>query len=322
MTKKFINKNQIIGVSGYSGFIGKNLIYQLKLRDFKKIYLISRNSKLSFKNFENVELINVGNKYEKLEKFRKKIKKIDIFYHLAYQNNLITATKNPKKDLNTNLNLIKKILNNLKLQSTFIFTSSVSIYGSSEKKINEKKNLDPLSNYDLNKISCENYIKKFCNEYKINYVIFRLSNIYGVQKKNINNRGFLYTFIKKIYLSKSIKLNTYGKYFRDYLYIDDCVNGLIKGISLKKKNLNMTFNLVNGKSYTLNSIFILTKKIIIKQYNIKSLSKLTYNVCDKILPTDLRNFFGSYNLYKTSNKWKPQVNLKSGIIKILNDFKN
>ncbi len=322
MSKRSAISNKIIAISGFSGFVGKRLVNQLGARNFKKIYLISRKSNLITFDFKNCELINIGISYGKIKKHKSKLRKVDVFYHLAYENSLIEAINNKKKILNNNLGPIKKILNDLKPGSIFIFTSSASVYGSSLKKITENSAINPLSNYDINKILCENYIKKFCNINKINYLIFRLSNIYGAQIQTKNNRGFLFNFIRKIYTNSNILLNTNGKYYRDYLYIDDCIKGLEKAMLLKKKHLNKTYNLFYGKSYTLVNIFNFTKKIFLKKYNHKNLSNLFVNQYKNINPTDSRNFFGSSKLYQTSAKWKPFVDIRSGITKVLNDIKN
>jgi len=320
MSRKVNKFHKIFAISGFTGFIGSNFFNLLRLKRFKKIYLISRSFMHLPKNFKNCEVINVGKKYENIKKFKKKLKTIDVFYHFAYQNDSLVSTKRIDCDLANNLNPIKKILNNLKTNSLFIFTSSVAIYGSSSNFFTEADKINPLSSYDLNKIYCENFIKNYCEKFRINYLIYRLSNIYGVQKKNIiTKRGFLFTFIKKISFSKNIKLNTNGKHLRDYLYINDSVNGLMKAILLRKIFLNKTYNLLYGRSYSLKNIFYITKKILIKDFKVKSSSHLIFKRFLNLPDTDLRNFLGSSQLYKSISRWKPTINIKAGIKKIINE---
>lgn len=320
MSKIIDNSHKIFAISGFTGFIGSNFFNLLRLKRFKKIYLISRVPMNLPENFKNCEVINVGKNYRNIKKFKKILNTIDIFYHFAYQNDPSISKKKIYCNLFNNLNPIKKILNNLKINSLFIFTSSAAVYGSSSIYFTEADKINPLSSYDLNKIFCENYIKNYCARYRINYLIFRLSNIYGVQKKNtLTKRGFLFTFIKKISFNKNIKLNTNGKYLRDYLYIDDCINGLMKAISLRKFFLNKTYNLVYGRSYSLKNIFYITKKILVKDFKVKSSSQLIFKRFLNLPYTDLRNFRGSSQLYKSNSRWKPVINIKVGIKKIINE---
>jgi UDP-glucose 4-epimerase len=322
MSRKVNKLDKVIGISGFSGFIGSNFLNTLSIKKYKKIYLITRGPINSPKLFKNCEVIKVGENYKNIKNFKKKLKTIDIFYHFAYQNNVSASIKRINYDLYNNLTPIKKILNSLLSNTLFIFTSSASVYGDSPKKIfTEVDKINALSNYDFNKIYCENFIQNYCKKFNINYLIYRLSNIYGFQKKNIfTKRGFLFSFIKKISLSKNIELNTNGKCLRDYLYINDCVNGLTKAITLKKNYLNKTYNMLYGKSYSLRDIFLYTKKVLIKDFKIKSSSQLFYKRNLNLPLTDLRSFRGSSQLYKSISKWKPTTNLKSGIKNIINEI--
>ncbi|MCK4827117.1 NAD-dependent epimerase/dehydratase family protein, partial [bacterium] len=65
-------------------------------------------------------------------------------------------------------------------ESIFIYASSISVYGKQvSDPINEKHPLDPLITYGATKLAGEGYCKAFQNEYGLNCVILRYSDVYG-----------------------------------------------------------------------------------------------------------------------------------------------
>ena len=197
------------------------------------------------------------------------------------------------------------------LHPKIIFTSTVSLYPSSNKKIDEKILPEPSSWYDFNKWNFENQLLFFSKIHSFKFISLRLSNILGVSQHSQINRGFL----NKILSSRKnmkIKLLNSGKMFRDYLLLDDAIDAILKVEKNINKINNGVYNLCSGKSIRIvEAIKIIQKKVKIKigySNNLKN---------NKFHSVENRNFFGSNKLIKSKIKWKPETNFKKMIEKIL-----
>ena len=141
----------------------------------------------------------------------------------------------------------------------------------------------------------------------------RLSNIYGLSHLNKQiNRGFLNKLILNIYNKKKIYIYGQGNNLRNYLYIDDLISALILSSKRIKKISGKIFILCQNKSYSFNHILRIISKILKIDIKVKKV-----NYPKNINMIEKRSFIGSNRLIKRSIGWRPKINIKSGINKIL-----
>tara|TARA_X000000368_G_scaffold364129_1_gene309646 strand:- start:249 stop:1175 length:927 start_codon:yes stop_codon:yes gene_type:complete len=216
-----------VALSGSNGFIGSQLKSHLK--SIKEINLILLQRK---KNNEMIADQNLS--YEDF--FDCKLnKKIDIFIHLASPN-----FDNEKDDILEKgiVHLTKRILNTLPSYncSKFIYFSTCKVYGepSLHKKIfDENFKPSPRSDYSRAKLKAENIIKSFSISHKINFLIYRLSFVYGVgMKSNLS-------YILKV-IDKSLPLivpNDNLLLSKSFLYVES-INKVIRNNILNLNSIN------------------------------------------------------------------------------------
>ena len=172
----------------------------------------------------------------------------------------------------TNLLVSLKNLNNRKEKIKFIHLEQMKflvIY-----ILNRKKNLRrtspimPNNPYSASKASQIHIIKAFCNTYKIKYIIINPSNNYGPYQFP---EKFIPKSIMKISFNKSVEIYGNGKNIRNWIYVEDTVEAIIKIMRIGKLN-----NIYNISSFNLISNNNLIKKIFkymqIKKMNIKFVS--------------------------------------------------
>ena len=175
---------------------------------------------------------------------------------------------------------------NPKVINKIIFTSSSSVYGLKDIKINLKDN-NNRNIYAAFKFSTEFLIKNFCEKNYINFAICRLFNMYG------GNDKFSVILKLQTALQKNQKIIIFnnGKSIRDYIHIDDVVT--IYGRLIKKKVDSALFDVGTGKGV---SLVDLIKKINFKKKNIihqkKKITELSRSVANNT------------NLIKKINKMK------------------
>ena len=100
--------------------------------------------------------------------------------------------ENPKLDIETNL---IKLIDDLELLRrkfttfTINYLSSWFVYGDSTPLPFAKENsCNPKGFYSISKFAAEKFLISYCETYKINFRILRLSNIYGLGDKGISAR--------------------------------------------------------------------------------------------------------------------------------------
>ncbi len=237
MNKKYKYKTLI---TGGAGFIGSNLIERL-LHDGHKVLVIDN---LSSGRKENI------NKYLKQITFikesilnynsiKKYFKKVDFVFHTAALADIVPSINNPVEYFDTN---VKGTLNVLELSKKnkikkFIYTASSSCYGIPKKyPTGEKESLDTKYPYALTKKMAEDIVLHWGKVYKLNVISYRLFNVYGVKSRTSGTYGAMFgTFLKQKISKSPFTVVGDGKQKRDFVYISDVIDALVKGIKYKKK---------------------------------------------------------------------------------------
>ena len=282
-----------IVVFGGSGFVGKSLLE--KLIDEKMDFIVAKNKS----KINNKVKIFDGNLLDS-NSFESKIKNNDIIINLAGQfkgnfSNFIDL--NIKGGLNL-LEACKK-----KKGIRIILISSVNVYGESNGKASkENQELKPQNIYGTIKVLTENLYQTYSKSYGMKITILRLANLYGINKKN----GLMLNRINALEKNKVVTINHLGNQERDYLYIDDAINGIIKTIQNPQKNFQI-FNITSGKPITTKSVI----EIIEKLCNKKIRKKIVKEAPDE------KSIYASNTKAKRVLFFVPKINLKDGIKLIL-----
>jgi len=109
------------------------------------------------------------------------------------------------------------------------------------------------SPYSASKIAGEAFIYSFAECYDLPYLVFRFSNVYGRCDNDLERmERVLPLFIRKIARDEPIVIYGKEKVF-DFTYIDDCIDGLCKGIDVLAEGRvkNQTVNVAYGQGTTL-----------------------------------------------------------------------
>ena len=318
MTKK----NKTILITGGAGFIGSNLAKKLlKLKytiiivdNFNAYYspLLKKNRiKLLLKEYKfKLYKTDIAN-FKKLEEIFKK-NKIDIICHLAAQAGVRYSLKNPfiyeRSNLRGTLNLLE-LSKKYKIKG-FIFASSSSVYGTNKIiPFSEKQKTDtPVSLYAATKKSTELIAYSYHHLYEIPITGLRFFTVYGPWGRP---DMALFKFTKNIMENKPIDIYNYGKMKRDFTYIDDIVNGIIRAI---KKNYDwQIFNLGRGEPVELIKFVKIIENCLHKKAKKKYLP---------IQPGDVCLTYANISKAKKLLGYIPKISVEQGIKKFINWYKS
>ena len=323
-------------ITGGLGFIGSNFIFNLLKKKKIKIYNLdseeySSNLQIlkNLKNFQNfshtkVDLSNFSN----LKKIFDNIKP-DILINFAAETHVDNSIRSSKKFINSNIlgtyNLLectRSYLNNNNLKNfKFIQISTDEVYG--DIKLNEKKkffensNLKPSSPYSATKASADMLVSAWHRTYNLPIIITRSSNNYGPYQ---NKEKLIPKIIFNIISRRKIPIYGKGKNVRNWIYVKDNVNAIMKVIS--KGKIGEIYNI--GSKNEISNINI--AKLICLELS-KKLKKYSYSE-NLGLITYVEDRKGHDEKYSLNTKkikklkWKEKTNLLNGIKKTIDWYLN
>lgn len=299
-------------ITGGLGFIGCNLIQKLiKQKIFFIIIDNLSNANINFlKKLPKSRYVLIKSDICNLSLIRKKIKNFnpELIIHLASLHYIPDCNKSPRSTYKINVKGTQNMLylaKEIKINK-FLFSSSAAVYKPGDRRLTEKIHLEPIDIYGKSKLAAEKEISKFCKNIDLKFTILRLFNVYGPGDQTPH---FIPSILKKIKNNIKIKLGNLNTY-RDYIYIDDITNIVVKIINDKLGFENNIYNIGTGvKTSGINIVEIL-RKLTSKKIIVKLDSKLIRRSDRKVLFADNKKISNKYN-------WFPKFNLKLGLKKTI-----
>ncbi|MBC8167028.1 MAG: SDR family oxidoreductase [Bryobacteraceae bacterium] len=138
-----------------------------------------------------------------------------------------------------------------------VYAASSSAYGDTAvlPKV-ESMSPQPKSPYAVQKLLGEHYASVFYTCFGLETVALRFFNVYGPrQDPNSPYSGVLSIFMRCILEQTSPSLHGDGNQTRDFTYVEDVVELLLKASRAVGPALGNTYNAGNGNRYTLNEVW-------------------------------------------------------------------
>ncbi len=232
-------------VTGGAGFIGSHLVDKL----IEKNYDVTVFDNLSSGKKEFIEHHMKNDKFrfvnaDLLDKnvLSDEIKDNDVVFHIAANPDVRLGAKKPDiaiKDIIATYNLLDSMREND--VKKIVFSSSSTIYGETPAfPLKEDYGpLLPISVYGAAKLASEGLISSFCHSFDMQGWIYRFANVVGVR----GTHGVLVDFINKLRKNpKELEILGDGRQRKPYLYVTECVDGIIFGFKKSNDEINF-FNL-------------------------------------------------------------------------------
>lgn len=195
----------------------------------------------------------------------------------------------------------------------FIQASSSSVYGNNKKvPFKETDIVDfPISPYASTKKSCEIIGHVYHSLYKIDMFQLRFFTVYGERQRP---DLAIHKFLKLISEEKTISVYGDGNTFRDYTYVKDIIQGIIKSIDYLIKN-NDVYEILNlGESHTisLNQMVNVIENVLGKKAHVKHLP---------MQMGDVEKTYADITKAKELIGYNPTTSFEEGIRKFANWYK-
>lgn len=310
LSKSLMNYDvRVVGVDNLNNYYDTDLKYSRL-----KVLGINCNENKEKENFLNSDLYG-----EKMKFYQNSIdeinlideifknNKIDVVCNLAAQAGVRYSIDNPSEYIKSNIVGFYNIIESSKKYKVkkFIYASSSSVYGNSDDvPYSESQQIDkPISLYAATKKSNELIAHSYSNIYNLNTIGLRFFTVYGPWGRP--DMAY-YKFVKNIIEDKSIDVYNNGNLSRDFTYIDDIIEGLIKVI-FKENNLDQNYRIFNiGNNSPVNLLeFIEVIEAV--------LNKKAKKVFLPMQPGDVNITWANVNSFVKEFKYKPTTDILKGI---------
>ena len=296
-------KNIIVGIDNFSKYSGSD-IKKLRIQILKK----SKNFK-----FKKIDITSK----KKIKNFFKK-NYFDIVVHLAAEVGVRYSIVRPDRYIKTNINGFFNIVESLKYNEPkkFLFASSSSVYGDCKSfPLKENQNLHPKNIYALSKKNNEEIANVYSKKYKTKFIGLRFFTVFGELGRP---DMFFFKLLSTAFKNKKLYVNNFGNHYRDFTYIKDVINILIKLIRVKLSKKYQVLNICSSRPIYLKKFIKISEKFS-KKINIinvpahpadvykthgsnKKLLKKIKSIKFTKLETAIKNSIISYKRHKIFNQ--------------------
>ena len=350
-------EQQIVLVTGCAGFVGSNLIFKL-FSSISPIHIIGIDNlndyyDVSIKEYRLNQIKSMADSHpestwtfikgsisdrELIQSIFEKYKP-SIVVNLAAQAGVRYSITNPDAYIESNLigfyNILEACRHSCDNGETgvehLVYASSSSVYGSNKKipYSTEDKVDNPVSLYAATKKSNELMAHAYSKLYNIPSTGLRFFTVYGpAGRPDMAYFGFT----NKLREGKTIEIFNYGNCKRDFTYVDDIVEGVIKVMQKapeKKKGEDglpvppyAVYNIGNNQPENLLDFVTILQEELIRagvlpeDYDFEAHKKLV-----PMQPGDVPITYADTSALEQDFGFKPSTNLRDGLRKFAEWYK-
>lgn len=316
-------------ITGGCGFIGTSLIKKIlkenprsyirvldnlsvgSREDLKEVCNFNEKKIDDTEHFKGVDLI-VGDILD-FETCCKVSRDIDCVVHLAANTGVSMSVESPRTDMEVNVIGTFNMLESSRLcgVNNFIFASSGASAGITEPPIHEELATHPVSPYGSSKLAGEGYCSSYFHTFGISTNCLRFGNVYGPRSKH--KSSVVAKFISQAINGEELEVYGDGSQTRDFIYIDDLVNAIMKASNSNKGG--EIFQIATGHEVTLNELVNLLSKILDDLIQLKPIIKYG----NKRKGDVLRNYSDTSKAYSILG-WRALTKLEDGLTQTVKDF--
>jgi nucleoside-diphosphate-sugar epimerase len=307
---------QHILVTGCAGFIGSHLTHTLLANNYKvtgvdnfdpyyKKELKENNLSefISHPNFTFIEL-NLCDEYAVNNNLSIKF---DCIIHLAAKAGIRPSIKNPQSYIDHNISATRNLLDLMKDKGLkkMVFASSSSVYGNTPNTPwNEELDVSkPISPYAFSKKSCELLNHTYHHLYNIDFINLRFFTVFGPRQRPdlaINK------FTRLLFKGSPIPMFGDGSTARDYTFIQDIIDGVIKAMKyvITHNNIFENINLGNHTPVKLIDLIHAIADVTGQKLTIEQLP---------MQPGDVNITYADISKAQKLLNYQPKTTLKEGL---------
>jgi nucleoside-diphosphate-sugar epimerase len=299
--------NDLKLVAGAGGFIGGHLVHRLLTEGYEVKAIDVKPLTEWHQRFNDAKNLVVDLRdFEKSERSCKGVNQI--FNLAAIVGGAIYTERNVTESLlsaSININLINSALKHG--VEKYFFASSSSVYSGNSPFVEEDIALSsPQLGYGQEKRYSELLLQSVKENLQTR--IARFSNVYGPYMTWVEERSHLpLDLCRKTILAKesgAMEIYGEGNQIRDFLFVDDCVEGILK---IADSNFSEPINLGYGKGNSVQDLIQIVRGYVDYEFDIRKNTTAPIGHKEKVL---------DISLLKEVTGWQPTVQLQEGMQKL------
>jgi UDP-glucose 4-epimerase len=301
-------KNRRVLITGADGFVGHFLTARL-IADGAIVSVIDRMAPKSKRSVDQM----IGDLRDKAF-VRSSVRRCrpEFVFHLAATKDRSPEIPDFYKAIEVNLlgtlNLLSALKSIRQLRSAIVMGTAEE-YGHNQCPFKENMREMPVSSYSFSKACMTQLCGTLSRLHRIPVTVIRPTLAYGPGQ---DTNMFLPSLITELLNRRPFSM-TLGAQTRDYIYVTDLVDALIRA-SLAKGHKGAVFNIGSGKPVKLARLASMAAGLLGKNDLVK-LGKKAYRA------GEIMEYYVDNSKAKKKFGWSPQVNLKEGLIKTVNYYK-
>ncbi len=251
-------------VTGGAGFIGSHLVDRL-LAEGHEVEVVDNLSSGSLGNLANaraeyskqLNFHNLDIRSNELADLMVK-RKPEVVYHLAAQADVRVSVADPLLDAEINVMGSLKVMEAAKVAGArkIVFAASGgTLYGDvdpSDLPVKESQPHFPLSPYGVSKKAVCDYLAAYRELFAMEFTALALANVYGPRQDPHGEAGVVAIFAGNLNEGKPCTIFGDGLQTRDFVYVDDVVDGFSKAAS---KGDGLIINIGTGNETSVNELY-------------------------------------------------------------------
>lgn len=235
--------------------------------------------------------------------------------HLSARTSHLGSMTDPVADMQDNVEATIRLLEATRQtapRANVIFASTRQVFGRPHYlPVDMRHPVCPPDVNAINKLAAEEYLRLYSIVYDLRGAIFRLTNVYGPGMRIRDaKQNFIGVWLKAAVTNATLQIFGDGKQVRDFLYVEDCADLLVKAAT--QTTLGMNTYLVGGPSVTdLNALAALFTR------EVADLKIERVDFSSSLSKIDIGDFHGDYHDVATTFGWMPQIDLQTGVSRSL-----
>lgn len=323
-------------ITGAAGFIGSQLLHKLVNEGHNVIGLdnmsYGKEDNLLFEDGDYSKYVAYGDirKKEDLKIIFDKVK-FDYVYNIAGIAPLPDCQSDPCEAISVNLTGFVNVLEFCRQYGVkcVIQASTNAMYENEKSFPTFENNFNqPTLIYPNTKYCAERFAQSYCDTYGMNVCCVRFANVYGPHVDCLRKQPpFVGYLIRELYYNMVPVFHSDGNQSRDYIYIDDLTDLLVKVQSCKGFD---TVNCSSNISYSVREIYAIAQKIMKTDIEAKYVDSMeywkkypklyegAYSIKPEILEHEVNKYSRCDNTHALARyNWSPKVDIEEGMKRMI-----
>jgi len=230
--------------------------------------------------------------------------------HLAARAGVRPSLENPALYADVNIGGTLKLLELCRAHGVprFLLASSSSVYGNARVPFSESEGaLEPVSPYGATKLAAEHYARVYARLHRIRVTCLRFFTVYGPRQRP---DMAIHRFARRIADGNPISIFGDGGTERDYTYVGDIVDGVMR--ALERDEANAVYNLGGSRPVVLRGLIGVLEKALGKKAVLRH---------EREQPGDARATCADITRAREDLGYSPRVPLEEGIARFVEWFR-